>query len=179
MWPSRGLHKDCIWQLYVCGLWVRGLWVTPTNKTATTVCQRITDRLYLIVVRQFYMQSLWGLYVRFSWSCLVAKGAPVRWIRLLEHNPWAPHFCIDLCIGHEGWSLMHYCWPTVEAMWHMPSYTLAGYGGTDDKVWQLSQFVIQTLMWHFVTFWVTFLACLNWFRALFTKETLPNFFWEL
>ena len=76
---------------------------TPTNKTVVVVCQRITNRLYSIVVRQFYMQPLWGLYMRFSWSCLVAKGASVRWIRLLEHNSRAPHFCIDLCIGHEGW----------------------------------------------------------------------------
>ena len=31
---------------------------TPMDKTAAAVCQRITDRLYSIVVRQFYMQPL-------------------------------------------------------------------------------------------------------------------------
>ena len=164
MWPSRGLHKDCIWQLYVCGLWVRGLWVTPTDKIAAAVCQRIIDRLYSIVVRKFYMQTLWGSYVRFSWSCLVAKGAPVRWIRLLEHNPRAADlWCIiaDLPLRHCD-------------IYHLTHLHIMEEVMTEFDNWAIGQRDTCVIFCKRVTF----LACLDWFWALFTKETLLKFFKE-
>ena len=124
------------------------------------------------------MQPLWGSYVRFYWSYLVAKGALVRWIRLLEHNPRATHFCINLCIGHEGWfwciiadlPLRH------RDICHLAHLQVMEAVMTEFDSWaSWSERHLSDILWHFES---RFLLVLIVFKLYLQRRLCRNFFGE-